>query len=45
MKAAIQKKPTICRLNVDLIEWVKELAKKEHRSLNNYVECVLPDVA
>ena len=33
------------RLNVDLIERLKELAKREHRSLNNFVECVLLDVA
>lgn len=45
MEAAIQKKATIFRLNVDLIERLKELAKREHRSLNNFVECVLLDVA
>ena len=45
MEAAIQKKPTMFRLNVDLIERLKELAKREHRSLNNFVECVLLDVA
>ena len=33
------------RLNVDLIERLKEMAKREHRSLNNFVECVLLDVA
>ncbi|WP_289833352.1 ribbon-helix-helix protein, CopG family, partial [uncultured Muribaculum sp.] len=32
------------RLSVDLIERLKEMAKKEHRSLNNFVECVLLDV-
>lgn len=45
MKAAIQKKATMFRLNVDLIERLKEIAKREHRSLNNFVECVLLDVA
>ena len=45
MEAAIQKKATMFRLNVDLIERLKELAKREHRSLNNFVECVLLDVA
>lgn len=45
MEAAIQKKATMFRLNVDLIERLKELAKREHRSLNNFVECVLFDVA
>ena len=45
MEAAVQKKATMFRLNVDLIERLKELAKREHRSLNNFVECVLLDVA
>lgn len=45
METAIKKKATMFRLNVDLIERLKELAKKEHRSLNNFVECVLLDVA
>ena len=40
-----QKKATMFRLNTDLIARLKELAKREHRSLNNYVECVLLDVA
>lgn len=45
MEAAIQKKATMFRLNTDLLERLKELAKREHRSLNNFVECVLLDVA
>ena len=45
MEAAIQKKATMFRLNVDLLERLKELAKNEHRSLNNFVECVLLNVA
>lgn len=45
MKAAIQKKATMFRLNVELIDRLKEMAKREHRSLNNFVECVLLDVA
>lgn len=45
MEAAIQKKATMFRLSVDLIERLKEMAKKEHRSLNNFVECVLLDIA
>ena len=45
MEAAIQKKATMFRLNVDLIERLKEMAKREHRSLNNFVECILLDVA
>lgn len=43
--AITQKKATMFRLNIDLVERLKELAKREHRSLNNYVECVLLDVA
>ena len=45
MEAAIQKKATMFRLNVDLIDRLKEMARREHRSLNNFVECVLLDVA
>ena len=45
MEAAIQKKATMFRLNVDLIERLKEMAKQQHRSLNNFVECILLDVA
>lgn len=45
MEATIQKKATMFRLPVELIDRLKELARKEHRSLNNFVECVLLDVA
>ncbi len=45
MEASIQKKATMFRLNVDLLDRLKELAKQQHRSLNNFVECVLLDVA
>lgn len=45
MEAAIQKKATMFRLNVDLIDRLKEMARLQHRSLNNFVECVLLDVA
>lgn len=45
MEAVIQKKATMFRLPVELVERLKELARKEHRSLNNFVECVLLDVA
>lgn len=45
MEAAIQKKATMFRLNPDLVERLKLLAKREHRSLNNFVECILLDVA
>ena len=45
MDAAIQRKATQFRLKVDLLERLKELANREHRSLNNFVECVLLEVA
>ncbi len=45
MESTIQKKATMFRLNVDLLERLKEMAKREHRSLNNFVECILLDVA
>lgn len=45
MEAAVQKKATMFRLNADLIARLKEMAKREHRSLNNFVECVLLNVA
>ncbi len=37
------KKQTAFRLDEDLIKKLKEAAKKENRSLNNYVECILMD--
>ncbi|MCM1169024.1 MAG: toxin-antitoxin system protein [Bacteroides sp.] len=45
MEATMQKKATMFRLDADLIVRLKELAKQEHRSLNNFVECVLLDAA
>ena len=45
MEATIRKKPTMFRLDVELVKRLKELAKREHRSLNNFVECLLFDVA
>ncbi|MCH5227229.1 MAG: ribbon-helix-helix protein, CopG family [Muribaculaceae bacterium] len=44
MEATIRKKPTMFRLDEELVTRLKELAKREHRSLNNFVECVLFDV-
>ena len=38
------KKQMAFRLNEDLLERLKARAKKENRSLNNYVEKVLMDV-
>lgn len=37
------RKPTAFRLNSDLLNRLKELAKKENRSLNNFVETILFD--
>ncbi len=45
MEAAIQKKATMFRLSTDLIDRLKEMARSEHRSLNNFVECILLDIA
>lgn len=41
MEAALRKKNTMFRLDVELVDKLKELARLEHRSLNNYVECLL----
>ena len=40
-----KKKPTAFRLSIDLVNRLKVLAKKDNRSLNNYVENVLMAVA
>ena len=45
MEATIQKKATMFRLNVDLVDRLKEMARREHRGLNNFVECILLNVA
>jgi chromosome segregation and condensation protein ScpB len=39
------KRPTAFRLNAELVERLKVLARKDNRSLNNYVEKVLMSVA
>lgn len=43
METAI-KRQTAFRLNEELLERLKAAAKREHRSLNNYVERVLMNV-
>ena len=43
MSTTTLKKPTSFRLNADLLETLKNRAKATHRSLNNYVECLLFD--
>ncbi len=45
MDIAIQKKAQSFRLPVDLIERLHQMAKRENRSLNNFVECALLDLA
>ena len=45
MEAIIRKRPTMFRLDEELVARLKELAKREHRSLNNFVECLLLDAA
>ena len=41
---AISRKQTAFRLREDLLDKLKIAARKENRSLNNYVESVLMDV-
>lgn len=45
MEISIPKKAQSFRLPVDLIERLKQMAKKQNRSLNNFVECALFDIA
>lgn len=45
MEIALTKKNQSFRLSVDLIERLKLLAKRQNRSLNNYVETLLLDAA
>lgn len=41
----INRKSTMFRLREELLERLKQLAAKDNRSLNNYVETILMDVA
>ena len=43
MEIVPAKKPTAFRLNSELLSRLKVLAKRENRSLNNYVETLLFD--
>ncbi|MDE6311760.1 MAG: ribbon-helix-helix domain-containing protein [Muribaculaceae bacterium] len=45
MDIAVPKKAQSFRLPVQLIERLKEMAKRQNRSLNNFVECALLDLA
>lgn len=44
MEIALKKNQSF-RLSVDLIERLRQLAKRQNRSLNNYVETLLLDAA
>lgn len=44
METAAERKQTAFRLSVDLLEKLRVEAKKQNRSLNNYVESVLMSV-
>ncbi len=43
MDITLEKKAHVFRLPVYLLDKLKELAQKDRRSLNNYVECLLLD--
>lgn len=45
MESVVLKKAQSFRLPIDLIEKLKIMAKRENRSLNNFVECALLDLA
>lgn len=45
MEKAIPKKATMLRLNADLVTRLKEMARAEHRSFNNFIECILMKIA
>lgn len=45
MDITIQKKAQSFRLPVELIDRLKNMARKQNRSLNNFVECALLDLA
>lgn len=44
MEAVIDRKQTAFRLSTDLLDRLRQAAKKENRSLNNFVESALMDV-
>ncbi len=45
MALAAKRKSAMFRLHAELIDRLKQLAARDNRSLNNYVETVLMDVA
>ena len=44
METAIDRKQTAFRLSTDLLERINKAAKKQNRSLNNFVESALMDI-
>ena len=44
METTIQRRQTSFRLRTDLLEALQSAAKRENRTLNNYVESVLLDI-
>lgn len=44
MEATINRKQTAFRLSADLLDRLRTAARKENRSLNNYVESILMDI-
>lgn len=45
MEAAINRRPAMFRLRAELIARLKQMAASNNRSLNNFVETILMDVA
>ncbi|MCM1309826.1 MAG: toxin-antitoxin system protein [Bacteroides sp.] len=45
MEIAINRKSAMFRLREELLERLRQLAARDNRSLNNYVETILMDVA
>ena len=45
MDIAINRKSAMFRLRAELLDRLKQLAARDNRSLNNYVETILMDVA
>lgn len=45
MEATIIRKSAMFRLRKELLDRLKQLAARDNRSLNNYVETILMDVA
>lgn len=44
METTIIRRPTSFRLRADLLDGLKRNAKRENRTLNNYVESILLDI-